>query len=99
MHFSAIVIDQKVVLWGGCFPTSRRFEISDDGVCVFDLVHRRWSRAVGQQHQEGIKPLVDAALGQLRRAERTLYEAKQRAMALGAPRGRTLQVRGLTLFG
>lgn len=96
MHFSAIVIDQKVVLWGGCFPTSRRLEISDEGVYVFDLVHRRWSRAAGQQHQEGIKPLVQAALGQLRRAERALYEAKQRALALGAPRGRTLQVRGLT---
>lgn len=99
MHFSAIVIDQKVVLWGGCFPTSRRLELSDEGVYVFDLVNRRWNRAAGQHQQEGIKPLVDAAFGQLRRAERALYEAKQRAMALGAPRGRTLQVRGLTLFG
>ena len=93
MHFSAVLLHKKVVVWGGCFPTSRRMEVIDEGVHVFDLVHRRWGKLFGQEQREGIKPRLDSALGQLRRAERALFDAKQTAMTIGAPRGRTLQVR------
>lgn len=92
MHFSAVALGHKVVLWGGCLPTSKLVEMVDGDIHVFDLVHRRWSRHVGERHPEGIKPRLDAAVGQLRRAERTLFEATQRAMTLGAPGGRTMQV-------
>lgn len=92
MHFSAVRLGKKVVLWGGCFPTSKRVDIVEGGVHVFDLDHRRWSTAVGDRHPEGIRPKLDAAVGQLRRAERALFEATQRAMTLGAPGGRTMQV-------
>ena len=92
MHFSAVRLGHKVVLWGGCFPTSKRVDIVEGGVNVYDLDHRRWSTAVGERHPEGIRPRLDAAVGQLRRAERALFEATQRAMTLGAPGGRTMQV-------
>lgn len=92
MHFCASVVGGKVVLWGGCLPTSREVKCAEGGVNVYDLVHRRWSAPVGKSHEEGIQPDVDAAIGQLRRAERALHEAKQRAMTMGAPGGRTLQV-------
>ena len=92
MHFSAVVLGQKVVLWGGCLPTSKRMETVDGGVHVFDLVRRRWSSPVGNRHPDGIQPRVDAAVVQLRRAERALFEATQRAMTMGAPGGRTMQV-------
>lgn len=91
MHFSAVLLGHKVVLWGGCFPTSKRVDIAEGGVHVFDLDHRRWSTAVGERHPEGIRPRLDAAIGQLRRAERALFEATQRAMTMGAPGGRTMQ--------
>lgn len=93
MHFSAVRLGNKVVLWGGCFPTSKRVDIVEGGVYVFDLEHRQWSSAVGERHPEGIRPRLDAAVGQLRRAERALFEATHRAMTLGAPGGRTMQVR------
>lgn len=92
MHFSAVRLGHKVVLWGGCFPTSKRVDIVEGDVHVFDLDHRRWSTAVGERHPEGIRPRLDSAVGQLRRAERALFEATQRAMTLGAPGGRTMQV-------
>lgn len=92
MHFSAVRLGHKVMLWGGCFPTSKRMNIVEGGVHIFDLDRRRWSTAVGERHPEGIRPRLDAAVGQLRRAERALFEATQRAMTLGAPGGRTMQV-------
>lgn len=92
MHFSAVVLGQKVVLWGGCLPTSKRMKAVDGGVHVFDLVRRRWSAPVGHRHPDGIQPRVDAGVMQLRRAERALFEATQRAMTVGAPGGRTMQV-------
>lgn len=92
MHFSAVTLGQKVALWGGCLPTSRRVGMVDGGVHVFDLVSRRWSRPVGKRHQEGVRPRLDSAIGQLHRAERALFEATQRALTLGAPGGRTMQV-------
>lgn len=98
MHFSAVLLGQKVVLWGGCFPTSKQVDIVEGGVHIFDLDHRRWSTAVGERHPEGIRPRLDAAVGQLRRAERALFEATQRAMTLGAPGGRTMQASTLVIF-
>lgn len=92
MHFSAVAIGDKVVLWGGCLPTAKRMQAAENGVYVFDIVNRRWSRPVGARHPEGIRPRMDAAVGQVRRAARTLFEAKQRAMTIGAPGGRTMQV-------
>eukprot|EP00903_Cladosiphon_okamuranus_P014179 g13176.t1 len=92
MHFSAVRLGRKVVVWGGCFPTSKRIDIVEGSVHVFDLDRRRWSTAVGERHPEGMRPRLDAAVGQLRRAERALFEATQRAMTLGAPGGRTMQV-------
>ncbi|CAN0148686.1 unnamed protein product [Ectocarpus sp. 12 AP-2014] len=92
MHFSAVVLGQKVVLWGGCLPTSKRVKTVEGDVHVFDLDHLRWSTPVGKEHPEGIRPRLDAAVGQLRRAQRALFEATQRAMTLGAPGGRTMQV-------
>lgn len=91
MHFSAVLLGHKIVVWGGCLPTSKRMEILEGGVHVFDLDHRRWSKLAGERHPEGIQPRLDAAVGQLRRAERALFEATQRAMTLGAPGGRTMQ--------
>lgn len=92
MHFAAVALEDKVVLWGGCLPTSKRVEIGDGAVHVFDLVHRCWSRPLAECHPEGIRPTVDAAAAQLRRANRALFEATQRAMTMGAPGGRTMQV-------
>lgn len=92
MHFSAVLLGCKVVLWGGCLPTSKRVDMVDGSVHVFDLNSRRWSAPVGERHPEGIRPRLDAAVGQLRRAERALFEATQRAMTMGAPGGRTMQV-------
>ncbi|CAM9581409.1 unnamed protein product [Hapterophycus canaliculatus] len=92
MNFSAVLLGRKVVLWGGCLPSSKRMEIIEGNVHVFDLDTRRWSTPVGARHPEGIRPRLDAAVGQLRRAERALFEATQRAMTLGAPGGRTMQV-------
>lgn len=92
MHFAAVALGDKVVLWGGCLPTSKRVEVANGAVHVFDLVHHRWSRPLAEHHPEGIRPRVDAAAAQLRRAERALFEATQRAMTLGAPGGRTMQV-------
>lgn len=92
MHFSAVVLGRKVVLWGGCLPTSKRVDMVDGNVHVFDLDGRRWSVPVGERHPEGIRPRLHAAVGQLRRAERALFEATQRAMTMGAPGARTMQV-------
>eukprot|EP00752_Nemacystus_decipiens_P009996 g8912.t1 len=92
MHFSAVRLGHKVVLWGGCFPTSKRVDMVEGGVHVFDLDQQRWSTIVGERHPEGIRPRLDAAVRQLRRAERSLFEATQRAMTLGAAGGRTMQV-------
>lgn len=94
MYFSAVVLGQKVVVWGGCLPISKRVETVEGGVHVFDMISRRWTRPVGDRHPEGIQPRIDAARLQLRRAERSIFEAKQRAMTLGAPGGRTMQVHG-----
>lgn len=92
MHFSAVTICDKVVVWGGCLPTAKRMQAAENGVYVFDTVSRKWSRPLGLRHPEGIRPKMDAALGQVRRATRILFEAKQRAMTIGAPGGRTMQV-------
>lgn len=92
MQFSAVLLGRKVVLWGGCLPTSKRVDIVDGDVHVFDLDTRRWSTPVGECHPEGLRSRFDAAVGQLRRAERALFEATQRAMTMGAPGGRTMQV-------
>lgn len=92
MHFSAATINEKVIVWGGCLPTAKRMQPVDGGVYVFDVVNRRWSRPAGGQHPDGIRPRMDAAVGQVRRAARSLFEAKQRAMTMGAPAGRTMQV-------
>lgn len=96
MHFSAVLLGRKVVVWGGCLPTSKRMGMVEAGVHVFDLDHRRWSKLAGKRHPEGIQPRLDAAIGQLRRAERALFEATQRAMTLGAPGGRTMQASSTT---
>lgn len=92
MNFSAVLLGRTVVLWGGCVPTSKRLEMVEGNVHVFDLERRRWSTPVGARHLEGIRPRLCAAVGQLRRAERALFDATQRAMTLGAPGGRTMQV-------
>lgn len=92
MHFSAVAIGDKVVVWGGCLPTTKTRQAADDGVYVFDIAHGRWTRILGAQYPEGILPRMKAAKGQVRRAARSLFEAKQRAMTIGAPGGRTMQV-------
>lgn len=92
MNFSAILLGRKVVLWGGCLPTSKRVDMVEGNVHVYDLDRRRWSTPVGATHLEGMRPRMDDAVGQLRRAERALFEATQRALTLGAPGGRTMQV-------
>lgn len=92
MHFSAVSIGDKVIVWGGCLPTTKTRQAAKDDVYVFDIAHRRWTRLLGAQYPEGIRSRINVAKGQMRRAARSLFEAKQRAMTIGAPGGRTMQV-------
>lgn len=96
MLFSAVVMGSKVVMWGGCSPTAKRIQIAEGGVHVFDTIRSVWSRSLGRSLPESLQPRADAARRGLRRAERLLHEAKQRALTLGAPGGRTVQVRTLS---
>ncbi|CAM9528834.1 unnamed protein product, partial [Choristocarpus tenellus] len=92
MHFSANLIGQKVIVWGGCRPTIKKLIQTDENVYVLDLFSLRWSSPLGEGTSNAVQPRVTAAEGQLRRVQRTLQDAKQRAMTLGVPGGRTMQV-------
>lgn len=92
MHFSAVMIEQSVIVWGGSHPTAERMLPVEDGVHIFDTSTCTWSRPPGYENPDGIQPLLEAARQKSCRAQRALFQAKQRAMSLGAPGGRTLQV-------
>jgi len=92
MNHTAVYLAGKVIVIGGCRPTSSRVVMSDSDIHVLDIESWRWSVPAVEDTPAAMLPTLEAARTALRRSRRVLEDEKSNALSRGVQGGRSVEV-------
>ena len=92
MNHTAVNLAGKIIVVGGCHPTTSRVTVSDGDVHVLDVASWRWSVPTVEDTPAAMLPTLNAAATAVRRAKRVLEDAIGTACSMGVPGSRSLDV-------
>ena len=91
MNHSAVNIAGKVIVTGGCYPSTSRVSLSDNDVHVLDIESWRWTVPAVENTPYAMLPTLNAAKTAVRRAERVLEHEIAGARSAGVPGGKSIE--------
>ena len=92
MNHTAVNIAGKVIVIGGCHPTTTRVTLSDNDVHILDIESWRWTIPAVENTPYAMLPTLEAAKNAVRRAGRVLEDETATAQSTGVPGGRSIEV-------
>jgi hypothetical protein len=92
MNHAAVNIAGKVIIIGGCAPSTSRVVLSDNDVHVLDIESWKWTIPAVENTPYAMLPTLEAAKTAVRRAERVCEHEVATARSLGVPGGRNIEV-------
>jgi len=92
MNHSATNIAGKIIVAGGCHPTTTRVTMSDNDIHVLDIASWKWTLPAVEDTPFAMLPTLNAAKTAVRRAERVRVDEFGSAQMSAVPGGRSIQV-------
>ena len=92
MNHTAVNIAGKIIVVGGCSPTTTRVTLSDNDVHVLDIESWKWTIPAVEDTPYAMLPTLNSARTAVRRADRMLEDELGSARSRGIPGGRSLEV-------
>ena len=91
MNHAALNIAGKVIVLGGCYPSTSRVTISDNDVHVLDIESWKWSIPAVENTPFAMLPTLEAAKTAVRRADRVQEHEIASARSAGVPGGKSIE--------